>query len=319
MKKNKFKLILMIVIGSMLLTGCTTYLKDKKGKNVTNPLTGQNIVENIVCQPESKDSIEIYKKNYEENKDVKDANPIDIETLPKCNKFSVTSGGYKGIWDNIFIRPLAWLILQIGNFVRNYGLALIITSLLIRLVAFPITRKTALQSELIKKARPDLDRIEGKYKDKSDNAAMMKKSQEMAAVYKKYNINPISGCLFAFLQLPLFIAFFEAINRVPAIFEETFLGLQLGTTPINAIWNLKSYFFIYIILIILVGLTTYFSTKLNSAMGADTGQFKMMNIVMLVMITAMTVFTSSGLGLYWLTTNLFTICQNLIVKRHKKA
>ena len=127
--------------------------------------------------------------------------------MPTCQNFQINSGGYEGLWDSIFVKPLAWVIIQIGNFVKSYGLSLIITSLLIRLIAFPITKKTAIQSELISKAKPELDKLEKKYKDKTDQASLMKKSQEMTMIYKKYNINPVAGCLYAFLQIPLFIAF----------------------------------------------------------------------------------------------------------------
>ena len=76
---------------------------------------------------------------------------------------------------------------------------------------------------------------------------MMKKSNEMAMIYRKYNINPIAGCLFALIQIPLFIGFLEAINRVPAIFEGTFAGFQLGTTPMTGYSNGN---FIYLILMV---------------------------------------------------------------------
>jgi len=308
MKKKKLSLFIMIIVGCLVLTGCTTYLKDDNKKQIKNPVTDQNIVKNVLCQPTDKAAKEIYNE-YK----------IEINSLPKCTEMTLTSGGYDGLWTSFFVKPLAWSILQIGKFVNNNGLALIITSLIIRLIAFPITRKSSIQSEMMKKAKPDMDRIEAKYKDKSDNASMMKKSQEMSMIYKKYNINPISGCLMAFLQLPLFVAFLEAINRVPAIFEESFLGLQLGTTPLNAITNGKPYLIVYILLIIIVIGSTFLSFKLNAAMNADNSQFKMMMNVMLVMITVMSVVTSSALGIYWITTNMFTVIQNLVVKKVKVA
>ena len=128
------------------------------------------------------------------------------------------------------------------------------------------------------------------------------------------NINPIAGCLYAMLQLPLFIAFLEAINRVPAIFEENFLEFQLGTTPVTGLTNGN---FIYIIITFLVGLSTYYSLKFNSASNPDNEQVKMMNKIMFVMILVMSLFMSSALNIYWITTNLFTIGQNLLVKREK--
>lgn len=307
-KSNKSKVkILILAVLVIFLTGCTKVLEDPETKKaVTNPITGQNLTQNILCKPTDKDSIKL----YEEYKEI-----VDIEKLPACKNFKITSGGYEGLWNSFFVKPLAWLIIQIGNFIKSYGLSLIITSILIRLLAVPITKKTAMQSELIAKAKPELDRLEEKYKGKDDQASMMKKSQEMTMIYKKYNINPVAGCLYAFLQIPLFIAFLEAINRVPAIFEENFIGFQLGTTPMV---GLKNGNFLYLIIIVVVGITTYFSFKLNSTSTDTNGQSKVMNRVMVITITAMSLFMSSALGIYWITTNMFTVGQNLLVKRSKK-
>ena len=91
---------------------------------------------------------------------------------------------------------------------------------------YPLTRKSAMQSENLKLAQPELDKLEKKYKNRQDQESMMQKSQEMLLIYKKYQINPMAGCLYAFIQLPLFLAFYEALNRLPLIFEGTFLGLH---------------------------------------------------------------------------------------------
>ena len=239
--RNKNKLVVLLLLLLFVSVGCTKQLKNSDNKVVTNPMTGQSLTENILCRPEDEETINLYIENN-----------VDVNSLPSCKDFNVTSGGYEGIWTSIFIKPLAWVILTIGEFVKSNGLALIITSLLIRFIAFPITRKTAIQSELMQKAKPELDKLEKKYANKKDNDSMMRKSQEMAFIYKKYNINPIAGCLYAMLQLPLFIAFLEAINRVPAIFEENFLEFQLGTTPVTGITNGN---FIYIIITIFLNLS----------------------------------------------------------------
>jgi YidC/Oxa1 family membrane protein insertase len=307
MSNNKIKKILIAVFMTLLLTGCTTQLTDSNKKRVTNPETGQALTKNILCQPENEDVINIYKEHEE-------VSNVKIDELPKCENFSVTSGGYDGIWSTFIVKPLAWLIIQFGNIFKNYGVGLIITSLLIRLVSLPITKKTAQQSELMKEAKPALDRLEQKYAGKTDRDSMMKKSNEMTMIYKKYNINPISGCIYALIQIPLFIGFFEAINRVPAIFEGRLFGLQLGTTITTA---LSKGYFLYLILTIIVGLTTYYSFKLNSASNPDNQQAKMMSRVMVIMIIVMSFFMTSALNIYWVTTNLFTVVQNLIIKKKK--
>ena len=306
MKKNRKKLIILLVTILLLTTGCTKTLKDENKKTVTNPETGQSLTKNILCRPENKELIDLYIKNG-----------ISVNSLPKCSNFKIDSGGYEGLWNSIFVKPLAFVILWFNNYVKNAAVALIITSILIRLIAYPLTKKTAMQSELLKQAQPELQKLEKKYEGKTDQQSMMKKSQEMTMIYKKYNINPISGCVFALIQLPLFIAFLEAINRVPALFEGRFLGLQLGTTA--SVGLLNQHNFVYLVLILLVGLTTYFSFKMNKTTQQEgTDPMKNMTNVMTVMIVVMGFFMSSALCIYWITTNLFTIGQNLLVKRSKE-
>lgn len=306
MKKKKIVLIMMLCAITLSATGCTTLLKDEKGKAVQNPVTGQNLPKNILCRPESKKTIEV----YEDNK-------IELNKLPKCSEFVPASGGYEGIWTTIFVKPLAWIIIQIGKVVKNYGFAVILITLLIRMIMFPLTQKSAVQSENLKLAKPELDKLEKKYKNRQDQEAMMQKSQEMLIIYKKYKINPMAGCLYAFIQLPLFLAFYEALNRLPLIFEGSFLGLHLGMTPLTGITSGKIY---YIIIVVLVGLVTYYSFKLNSgaSMSEDQAkQMKMMTNIMTGVITLSSLTIASAIGLYWITNSGFTIVQNLIVKRRK--
>ena len=316
MKNNKTRKLFIIFLGILVLTGCTTQLKYKDteengknaGKTISIKETGQVLTKNILCKPS--DELDHYYKENLTEEELK-----AYEELPKCKNFKLTSGGYEGVWTSIIVKPLAWLIIQLGNIVKNYGLGLILASLVIRLAIFPITRKTAMQSELMKQAKPDLDRLEKKYAGKNDQESMMKKSREMAAIYKKYDIKPIAGCLFAFLQIPLFIGFYEAINRVPAIFEGSLLGFQLGTTPLTGITNGN---FIYLILSVIVGATTYYSLTLNSASNPDNKQMQTMTKVMFGLILGMSFIMTSALNMYWITTNLFTIVQNLLVKRKKE-
>lgn len=307
-KKNKLKIIVLILL-LLLTTGCTKQLTDKKNRPVKNEVTQQTLTKNIICQPTDKISVEAYKKHG-----------VDIKKLPKCENFKVTSGKYEGLWTNFLVKPLAFVLLAIGKllgFTGKYALSIIIVSIIIRLIAFPITRKTALQSELIKKAQPELNRIQKKYQGKEDQESIMKQNQEILMAYKKYNINPMSGCLFSMLQLPLFIAFFEAVQRTPALFEDKFLGLQLGTTPVAGVTTAT--FYAYVVLMLLIAFTTFYSFKLNAAGNMQDPSMKMMPIMMSSMIIITALFMPSGLGIYWAVSNLFTIVQNILVKRSKET
>ena len=306
MKKQKKLKIILVLLLIFITTGCTKTLTDNNKKPVKNDKTGQTLTENILCKPTNKYTYKIYKDNG-----------IEIDKLPECNNYNITSGKYEGLWTSIFVKPLAFVLLKIGKLASNYGLSVIIVSLLIRLIAFPITKKTAMQSELMKKAQPELNRIQKKYENKQDQESLIKQNQEMLAVYKKYNINPMSGCLFAFLQLPIFIAFFEAVQRIPVIFEDKFLGLQLGTTPSVGITSPT--FYAYLILMILIAATTFFSFKMNTTGNMEDPSMKMMPTMMSVMIVFTAIFMPTGLGIYWVTSNLFTIIQNILVKRSKEV
>lgn len=310
MKKNKNKLkIITIIMLLLLTTGCTKVLVDEKNQPVKNEVTQQKLTENILCQPTDKETIKAYEKNG-----------VKLEKLPKCEDYKITSGKYEGLWTSFFVKPLAVILLAIGNllgFTGKYAISIIIVSLAIRLIAYPVTKKTALQSELIKKAQPELNRIQKKYQGKEDQESMIKQNQEILMVYKKYNINPMSGCLFSMLQLPLFIAFFEAVQRTPALFEDQFIGLQLGTTP--AAGFTTATFYVYIILMLIIGFTTFYSFKMNATGNMQEPSMKMMPLMMSGMIIITALFMPSGLGIYWATSNLFTIVQNILVKRSKEA
>lgn len=306
MKKNSKKIKIILVILMLLIsTGCTKTLVDEKGKPVKNEITGQTLTKNIICKPTNKKTEKIYIEN-----------DVNLKKLPECKNFRINSGKYEGLWTTFFVKPLAYVLLSLGRKVRNYGLSVIIISLIIRIIAFPITKKTAMQSELMKKAQPELNKIQKKYENKQDQESMIKQQQELMNVYKKYNINPMAGCLFSFLQLPLFIAFFEAVQRTPVIFEDKFLGLNLGTTP--AIGIASSTFYAYLLLMLLIAGTTYFSFKMNSTGNMEDPAMKMMPSMMSIMIIVTAIFMPTGLGIYWVTSNAFTIFQNVLVKRSKE-
>ena len=299
------KKILILSLCLFMLSGCTQVLKDSDNKTVTNDKTGQSITENIICRPTDEDVIKIYEEN-----------DVDLDKLPECTKFNPNpTQNYEGIWTSVFVKPLAWVIINVGHLVNNYGLAIILTCLIIRLILMPITKKTAMQSELMKKAQPELQKLEVKYRGKESQEDQTRKAQEMLAIYQKYKINPISGCLLSFIQLPLLFAFLEAINRTPSIFENNFLVFQMGTTPIIGI-SQGNYW--YILLLALILLTSYFSfRKTLQDQSTQAKQMKFTIYFMLGIIFIASFTLPTALGLYWVTSSLFTIAQNIWVERRK--
>ncbi len=305
--KKKIK-ILVILLLLVLSTGCTKQLKDGK-EIVTNEETGQSLTANILCKPSDEKILETYLEYNE-------ALTVPMEDLPTCKEFAPNKLKYKSLWESLFVKPLAFLILKLGYLVKNMGVSVMIIGLLIRLIMMPIQIKTVKQSENMKKLQPALAKIEKKYANKTDNESLMAKSQETMLLYKKYEVNPISGCLIAFIQLPIFFAFLEAINRTPAIFEGTFLTMNLGMTPTSGIAHHN---YIYIILIILIILTTFLSFR-NSMASQDQNsemaqQMKFTFIFMIVMVSIASLSLPTAIALYWIVTNGFAVIQNLIIKK----
>ena len=116
----------------------------------------------------------------------------------------------------------------------------------------------------------------------------------------------------------MFFAFYESLNRLPAVFEETFLGFQLGTSP----WvGITTGNYQYILIVLLVIAATYLSFKLNSSSSMSKEQEKQMKLmtnIMVVMISIASFTISTGIAVYWIINSTFTIVQNLFVKRRKK-
>ena len=328
---KKTKILILLVLAVLLTTGCTKQLKNADGSVVRAEKTNQILVENVICRPnELKDEYikaidkkredllkkfedgDISKKKYDKERH----NLLDIEKLPVCKKMSIAEGGYETFWTSVFVKPLAWVIIQIGNLLKNnYALSLIIVTILIRLILLPFTISGLKQSERIKKAQDKLNKLEKKYANKNDQQSMMMKSQEIMAIYKEYNINPFAGCLVSFLQIPLFFAFYEALNRLPVLFEGKFLGLHLGMTPLMGA-NTGAWY--YLLLPVIVGIVTYFSFKMSRAqMGDQAKQMNMMFNIMIIMIFITSFSMSTSIILYWIISSAFSIVQTLIIKRSK--
>lgn len=308
----KRKKLMVVLIGLLLLlsTGCTKYVKD--GKNtVINKETGQTLTANILCKPVNENLYNTYKEH-------EDKLTVKLDDLPSCEEFKINDLKYVSLWETLFIKPLAWIILKLGQLVKNYGIAVMLISIVIRAIMIPFSKKALLQTENMKKAQPEINKLEKKYANKTDNESQMARAQETMLIYKKYNINPISGCITSFIQLPLFFAFLEAINRVPAIFEGNLWGMNLGMTPMTGLTNQN---YIYLIVLGLIALTTYLTFKLSmQSAGSNEAerQMKMMSTFMLIMISFASLSLPTALALYWIVNNVFAIAQNFIIKQMMK-
>ena len=194
--------------------------------------------------------------------------------------------------------PLFWLLNKTHQLVRNWGLAIILVTLLIKLLFYPLTEASGRSMAKMRKVQPRIKAIQDRHKD--DKQAQ---SQAMMELYKKEKVNPMAGCLPMLIQIPFFIAFYWVLLESVEIRQAPFF------LWIQDLSSRDPYF----VLPLLMGLGMFFQQKLNPA-PPDPMQAKIMT-AMPIMFTAMFAFFPSGLVLYWLTNSLLSIAQQWKINR----
>ena len=244
---------------------------------------------------------------------------IGLMTGCSISTKSITPETASGLWDKVFVLPLATFITFLYNLLnQNLGLAIILATAIVRLVLMPLYLKSNKTSAIMQEIQPEMQRIQKKYENKTDQASQVKMQTEMMDLYKKYNFNPMMGCILPFLQMPVFLAFYQAISRHPLIKDAAaseFLGVNLGATVQLANW---------ILALIVAGLSIYSQRLMNKSMmtNSPAQQNKTSNMMMKVMtyympfaMFSITIATPFAFGLYFLTGSVMQIIQFFIVKR----
>lgn len=256
-----------------------------------------------------------------------------------------------GFWD-IFVYPMAGIMWCVGKTIGfgNYALTIIFSTLIVRTIAWPIYAKTNDMQLKMKLVQPEVDKLQAKYANKTDQESQRRMQMEMMNIYKKNGIG-LGGCVMPFVQMPIFLGFYYAIRKLPTtisteghwlnIFKSTELfGINMmlemnpaeGTTvDFNAVtqkWGV-------IVLAALVGITQLASIliselrqkkaqeeqqahipeyrrKQNQNPNAKTtaNTMKFMLYFMAAMMVIFVIQSPAGLGLYWVVGNIYSTLQS---------
>ncbi len=231
--------------------------------------------------------------------------PKDIDVLRKVNPklTQLVDWGFFGILAKPLFLSLNWVH---DHWTNNYGWAIILVTLIINILLFPFKLTSLKSARKMQKLQPQIQAINAKYKDISiRDPRKAEQNQEVMALYKKEGVNPLGGCLPMLLQLPFFYAFYRVLN----IAIELRHAQWLWVPDLSSAEALP----IHLLPIILIA-TQFFSQKLTPAAGVDPNQQKMM-MFMPLMMGFFFYYASSGLVLYWLTSNLVGIAQQLIINK----
>lgn len=208
----------------------------------------------------------------------------------------------EGIWNQYFVYPLSWLITEVAKFFgSSYGLAIILVTILIRLVLLPLMVKQTKSQVAVQNLQPEIQKLREKYSSK-DPETQRKLQEETMRLFQETGANPFSGCLPLLVQMPILLGFYHAIMRTQEIKNHSFLWFDLG--------NPDPFF----LLPILAAVLTYLQQKIMIRdMDEVPQQIKMMTYMMPVMILMFGVFLPAALSLYWVIGTCFTIGQTLFV------
>ena len=269
--------------------------------------------------------------------------------LTGCSKNDTTTPiGINGfVIDDIFVYPMAGLMWLVAQVFSNYGVVIILSTLVVRSLAWPIYAKTNDMGLKMQLVAPEAEKIKQKYAGKDDQQSQQRMQMETLQLYKKYGVG-LGGCLMPLIQLPIFIGFYRTISRMPAslaheghwlnVFSSTsFFGVDLLGTMETSAYQKSAVIVLAVLVAITQILSIYISQRRQKKLKqeqqsaipayrrANPGQQKQtemtMNIMLYGMSGMMVLFvlqSPAGLGLYWLVGNIYSTLQSYIGHRNSQ-
>ena len=214
-----------------------------------------------------------------------------------------------GFFDFILTIPIAKGILFITDILGNVAWGVVGMTIFINILILPIMIKSTVSTQKMQMLQPELEKIQRKYAGRKDQASQMRQSAEMKALYKKHDVT-----------LPIMLAMWQSVQRIEILYQATFFGLNLGTTPMSQITSGN---WVYIIIVAIVGITQYLAIEINNIMLKRNPRYKVskqqksmktMNIVMTAMIVWFALSMPTAMSLYWITTSLVTIIRTVYIQ-----
>ena len=204
--------------------------------------------------------------------------------------------------------PLVWVLNFFNSLIPNYGVAIILLTILVRLLFWPLTHKSTVGMKKMQEIQPLMKEIQAKYKDNPQRL-----QQETWALYREKKVNPMSSCLPMLIQIPVFIALFNVLRSAVELRYAPFLWIGDLSEP-EALFADWFPFGGLNLLPILMAVSTGLQSAFTPSAG-DRNQQRMMMVFMPVMMLVMFYSFPSALSLYWFLSNIFSIVQMWLIRR----
>ena len=228
--------------------------------------------------------------------------PKEFDTLERVDAALIRSIDFG--WLGWLVVPLHRSLTWIHGYVGNWGWAIIILTVLVNVVIFPLRHKSVVSMRKMQEVQPEMKAIQERYAHlKATDPEKQKMNQEIMALYRERGVNPASGCLPMILTFPILFAFFSLLRSAVEIRGQPFVGWITDLSVEDPLYVTP----------IVMGASMVLQQKMTPAQ-ADPMQQKIM-MIMPVVFTFMFVWAPSGLVLYWLTSNVIGILQTVVTNR----
>ena len=216
----------------------------------------------------------------------------------------------EGFFYHTFVKPLDWLLNTLGEwFGGSYGLAIIAITILIRLILMPFMLRNYRQQSIMKSKmdviKPKMDEIQERLKKATTKEEQMKIQQEMLALYREHNINPLNlGCLPILIQMPIIMGLYFAILYSDEVKTHEFLWFNLGTPDF--------------VITAIAGIVYFIQARVSlwTVPEAQKQQMKMMIYISPIMIVIISISSMAALPLYWSVSGILLILQTYIGRKY---
>ncbi|MDR1932253.1 MAG: membrane protein insertase YidC [Spirochaetales bacterium] len=253
------------------------------------------------------------------------AENLSVYNNAEDNSFGLRDMHFSEIMDSSFF--LGWLefllkaLLQFFyNLLPNWGVAIILVTVVVKIITFPLTQKSYKSTGRMQSLGPKLEELKKKYKD---NPAKM--NQEMASIYKKEGINPMSGCLPMLLQIPIFLAMYGLFSNHFELRGEAFFGWITDLSAPDSIWNfaplalpILGWSDLRLLPILFVGTQLISSKMMQTPTTTSNTQMKMMTYGIPVVFFFVLYDVPSGLLVYWIAQNILSVIQQFWINKKRK-
>ena len=216
-------------------------------------------------------------------------------------------------WLEPLTRFFHWFLTLLYGFIPNYGVAIIILTVMVRVVTLPIMQKQMKSMERMRELQPRLKEIQDQHKENRQ-----RQSEEQMKLYKEEGVNPLGGCLPMLLQFPVFIGLFYALQSTIALRHAPFMLWITDLSAPEELFVIPGLDVPVRVLPIVMGASMLIQQRMTPMTGMDPVQARMMTTVMPLMMTVLFYQFPSGLVLYWMISNFLGIGHQLWVRKSRE-